>query len=118
MNKSSSWTALRTPAFRQLSIATVISGTRVARAIRRKIVKNEYQEDGVSRDPLILVAPAANLVAILRLNWLDDIDRAAASAITAVGTIWSTRCKFRIRERAVYTAGRIDHDPVTPWGNR
>jgi hypothetical protein len=30
MNKSSSWTALRNPAFRRLSIATVISGTCVS----------------------------------------------------------------------------------------
>jgi hypothetical protein len=77
MNKSSTWTALRNPAFRQLWSAR----GRISRSPRDS--KNDYEErskeEGAPEDPLILVAPAANLVAILR---------------------------------------RIDHNLVTPWGNR
>jgi hypothetical protein len=40
-------------------------------------MKNEHQENGVLRGPLILIAPASNLVAILSLDWLDGTDQAA-----------------------------------------
>ena len=45
-------------------------------------MKNEYQENGVLRGPLILFVPASNLVAILSLDWLDGTERAAVSAKT------------------------------------
>jgi hypothetical protein len=34
-------------------------------------MKNELQKDEAPRRPLILIAPASNLVAILSLDWLD-----------------------------------------------
>jgi hypothetical protein len=46
-------------------------------------MKNEYQENGVLRGPLILFVPASNLVAILSLDWLDGTERAAVSAKNA-----------------------------------
>jgi hypothetical protein len=48
--------------------------------IRGKIVKNERVENEVLRGPLILLAPASNLVAILSLNWCDGGNRAVVSA--------------------------------------
>jgi hypothetical protein len=45
-------------------------------------MKNENQENGVLRGPLILFVPASNLVAILSLDWLDGTERAAVSAKT------------------------------------
>jgi hypothetical protein len=66
-------------------------------------MRNEYQEDRAHRDPLILVAPAANLVAILRLNWLDNIDRTAVSAKTTVGNYLVNRGANSEFERALFT---------------
>ena len=43
-------------------------------------MKNEREENGVPRGPLILLAPASNLVAILSLNWCDGGNRAVVSA--------------------------------------
>lgn len=43
-------------------------------------MKNEREENEVLRRPLILLAPASNLVAILSLNWSDDGNRAVVSA--------------------------------------
>ena len=40
-------------------------------------MKNEHQENGLLRGPLILIAPASNLVAILSLDRLDATDQAA-----------------------------------------
>jgi hypothetical protein len=45
-------------------------------------MKNEHQENGALRDPLILMVPASNLVAVLSLDWLDGANRAAVSAQT------------------------------------
>jgi hypothetical protein len=45
-------------------------------------MKNEHQEKGALRDPLILIVPASNLVAVLSLDWLDDTNRAPVSAQT------------------------------------
>jgi hypothetical protein len=36
-------------------------------------MKNEDQKNGLQRCPLILVVPAFNLVAVLSLDWLDDV---------------------------------------------
>ena len=38
-------------------------------------MKNEHQENGVLRDPLILMVHASNLVAAMSLDWLDQTDR-------------------------------------------
>ena len=43
-------------------------------------MKNEREENEVLRGPLILLAPASNLVAILSLNWCDGGNRAVVSA--------------------------------------
>jgi len=43
-------------------------------------MKNEHQENGLLRGPLILIAPASNLVAILSLDRLDVTKRAAVYA--------------------------------------
>lgn len=43
-------------------------------------MKNEREENQVVRGPLILLAPASNLVAILSLNWCNDRNRAFVSA--------------------------------------
>lgn len=48
--------------------------------IRGKIMKNECVEDEVLRGPLILLAPASNLVAIVSLSWWDGGNRAVVSA--------------------------------------
>jgi hypothetical protein len=40
-------------------------------------MKNEHQENGFLRGPLILISPASNLVAILSLDRLDATDQAA-----------------------------------------
>jgi hypothetical protein len=45
-------------------------------------MKNEQQENGVLRGPLILMVPASNLVAVISLDWLDGANRAAVSAQT------------------------------------
>jgi hypothetical protein len=45
-------------------------------------MKNERQENGTLRGPLILMAPASNLVAVMSLDWLDGTNRAAVSAKT------------------------------------
>jgi len=45
-------------------------------------MKNEQQENGVLRGPLILMVPASNLVAVISLDWLDAANRAAVSAKT------------------------------------
>ena len=45
-------------------------------------MKNEHQENAVLRGPLILIAPASNLVAVMSLDWLDGTNRAAVSAKT------------------------------------
>jgi hypothetical protein len=38
-------------------------------------MKNERQEHEAPRGPLILTAPASNLVAIVSLDWLDSAVR-------------------------------------------
>jgi hypothetical protein len=43
-------------------------------------MKNDHQENGLLRGPLILIVPASNLVAVLSLDWLDGANRAAVSA--------------------------------------
>jgi hypothetical protein len=43
-------------------------------------MKYEYREDGEPEGPLILIAPASNLVAILTLDWLDHTNEPAVSA--------------------------------------
>jgi hypothetical protein len=43
-------------------------------------MKYEYREDGEPEGPLILIAPASNLVAILSLDWLDHTNEPAVSA--------------------------------------
>jgi hypothetical protein len=45
-------------------------------------MKNEHQENGAPRGPLILMVPAANLVAIMSLDWLDGTNQAGVSALT------------------------------------
>src|SRR6267378_3871 len=50
--------------------------------IRTKTMKNDHQENGLLRGPLILMVPASNLVAVMSLDWLDETDRAAVSAKT------------------------------------
>jgi hypothetical protein len=45
-------------------------------------MKNEHQENGALRGPLILMVPASNLVAVMSLDWLDGINQAAVSAQT------------------------------------
>jgi hypothetical protein len=48
-------------------------------------MKNEHQENGALRGPLILMVPASNLVAVLSLDWLDGTNRAAGSTRMEVG---------------------------------
>jgi hypothetical protein len=43
-------------------------------------MKNEHQENGLLRGPLILIAPASNLVAIMSLDRLDVTKRAPVYA--------------------------------------
>jgi hypothetical protein len=38
-------------------------------------MKNEHREDEAPGGPLILIAPASNLVAIVSLDWLDGAVR-------------------------------------------
>ena len=45
-------------------------------------MKNEHQENGALRGPLILMVPASNLVAVINLDWLDGANQAAVSAQT------------------------------------
>jgi hypothetical protein len=45
-------------------------------------MKNEHQEGEVPRGPLILIAPASNLVAVLSLDWPDGTYREVVSAKT------------------------------------
>jgi hypothetical protein len=45
-------------------------------------MKNEHQENGVLRGPLILMVPASNLVAVMSLDWLGRFNRAALSTKT------------------------------------
>jgi hypothetical protein len=45
-------------------------------------MKNDHQENGLLRGPLILMVPASNLVAVMSLDWLDDTNRAALSTKT------------------------------------
>ena len=40
-------------------------------------MKNDYQENGALRGPLILIVPASNLIAVMSLDWLDGTDQAA-----------------------------------------
>jgi hypothetical protein len=54
-------------------------------------MKNEHQENGVLRGPLILIVPASNLVAVMSLGWFDGTDRGAVSAKTTVGAHLATR---------------------------
>jgi hypothetical protein len=48
-------------------------------------MKNEHQENGAPRGPLILLVPASNFVAVMNLDWLDGTNRAAGSATMEVG---------------------------------
>jgi hypothetical protein len=59
--------------------------------IRRKIMKNDYQEKGALRGPLILIVPASNLIAVMSLDWLDGTKRAAVSAQTHGRNYLATR---------------------------
>jgi hypothetical protein len=43
-------------------------------------MKNEHQENGVRRGPLILMVPASNLVAVLSFDWPDGTNQAAVFA--------------------------------------
>jgi hypothetical protein len=43
-------------------------------------MRNEHQENGVPRGPLILLVPVSNFVAVMNLDWLDGTNRAASSA--------------------------------------
>jgi len=100
-------------------------------------MKNEYQENGVLRGPLILFVPASNLVAILSLDWLDGTERAAVSAKThgwnymanstenseRSGRVFGelTRPAFRygadnVRKLVVYASKWIDHDALNTRG--
>jgi hypothetical protein len=45
-------------------------------------MKNEHQQNGAPRSPLILMVPASNLVAVMSLGWLDGTNQAAVSAKT------------------------------------
>jgi len=45
-------------------------------------MKNDQQENGLLRGPLIFMVPASNLIAVLSLDWLDGTNRAAVSAET------------------------------------
>jgi hypothetical protein len=52
--------------------------------MRRKIMKNEHQENGASRASLILTVPAYSFVVALHLDCLGRSNRAAFSAETFV----------------------------------
>jgi hypothetical protein len=97
-------------------------------------MKHEHQEDGEPRGPLILVAPASNLVAILSL---DGLDRTNQPAVSAKGDRWEqssksvddperlrqdlrggqlTHCAYGagdIWNLIVYASRQIDHHAVT-----
>ena len=45
-------------------------------------MKNDHQENGLLRGPLILMVPASNFVAVISSDWFDETDRAAVSAKT------------------------------------
>ena len=68
--------------------------------IRTKTMKNDYQENGLLRGPLILMVPASNLVAVTSLHWLHSTNRAAVSAQRTVGTIWQIRRELRKTSRS------------------
>jgi len=53
-------------------------------------MKNEHEENGALRGPLILTQPASNFVAVMSLDWLDETDRAAVSAKTRLGVLPTT----------------------------
>jgi len=54
-------------------------------------MKNDDQENGVLKGPLILIVPVSNLVAVMSLNWLDGTNRAAVSAQTHGRNYLATR---------------------------
>jgi hypothetical protein len=56
-------------------------------------MKNDHQENGVPRGPLILMVPASNLVAVMSLDWLDGANQAAVSAEMHVGIYLVTRSR-------------------------
>ena len=45
-------------------------------------MKNDHQENGLLRGPLIFMVPASNLIAVLSLDWLDGNNQAPVSAKT------------------------------------
>jgi hypothetical protein len=56
-------------------------------------MKNEHQENGALKGPLILMVPASNLVAVMSLDWLDGAKRVVVSATpfrTSTGS-WTVR---------------------------
>jgi len=56
-------------------------------------MKNDHQENGLLRGPLILMVPASNLVAVMSLDWLDGTNRAVVSAQTHGGNYLVTRLR-------------------------
>jgi hypothetical protein len=62
-------------------------------------MKNKHRENGVLIGPLILVAPASNLVAVPSLDWLDGCIWAAVSAKTHGGNYLANRPRNSERVR-------------------
>jgi hypothetical protein len=82
--------------------------------IRGKIMKNEREENEVLRGPLILLAPASNLVAILSLNWWDGGNRTVVSAEAQSWDYPANRPrKSQVQKRDIDTSRGIDHDVLT-----
>ena len=94
-------------------------------------MKYEYREDGEPEGPLILIAPASNLVAILSLDWLDHTNEPAVSAKPhgwknlanrratredfeedSSGTPSTPSGAGHVRKLIVYPFRRIDYDAV------
>jgi hypothetical protein len=51
-------------------------------------MKNDHQENGLLRGPLILMVPASNLVAVMSLDWLDAPAGQLYPRKRTAGIIW------------------------------
>jgi len=76
-------------------------------------MKNDQQENGLLRGPLIFIVPASNLIAVLSLDWLDGTNRAAVSAETRGWNYLATRPttpkEFAGRDVHAHRGRRLGH---------
>jgi hypothetical protein len=82
--------------------------------IRGKIMKNEREENEVLGGPLILLAPASNLVAILTLNWWDSREPRGCFRKSAEPKLsGKSPEKSRVQNLDIDTSRGIDHNVIS-----